>query len=44
MESISRVQAAKLRKLIHRKDKVLAVMHPPAVTYGRIMEMAGCVI
>ena len=42
MESISRVQAAKLRKLIHRKDKVLAVMHPPAVTYGRIMEMAGC--
>lgn len=42
MESLSRERAARLQQLIHRKDKVLAVMHPPAATYGRIMEMAGC--
>ena len=42
MESLSRIRAARLRGLINRKDKVLAVMHPPAATYARIMEMAGC--
>ena len=42
MESISRTRAARLQELIKRKDKVLAVMHPPAATYARIMEMTGC--
>ena len=42
MESLSRARAARLRELIQRKDKVLAVMHPPAATFARIMEMAGC--
>ena len=28
---------ARLRRLIHRKDKVLAVMHPPSATLARIM-------
>lgn len=42
MESISRTRAARLQELIHRQDKVLAVMHPPAATYARIMEMTGC--
>lgn len=42
MESLSRARAARLRELINRKDRVLAVMHPPAATYARIMEMAGC--
>lgn len=42
MESLSRARAARLRELINRKDKVLAVLHPPAAAYARIMEMAGC--
>ena len=33
---------ARLRRLIHRKDKVLAVMHPPSATLARIMEKSGC--
>lgn len=32
----------RLRELIHRKDKVLAVLHPPTATHARIMEQAGC--
>jgi 2-methylisocitrate lyase-like PEP mutase family enzyme len=28
--------------LIHRKDKVLAVLHPPTAAHGRVMEKAGC--
>lgn len=32
----------RLRRLIHRKDKVLAVLHPPTATHARIMEQAGC--
>ena len=35
-------KAAKLKELIHRKGKVLAVLHPPTATHGRIMEQAGC--
>ena len=31
-----------LRRLIHRKDKVLVVLHPPTATHARIMEQAGC--
>src|ERR1700736_6149342 len=31
-----------LRDLIHRRDKVLAVLHPPTAAHARIMEKAGC--
>ncbi|HEX6003881.1 MAG TPA: isocitrate lyase/PEP mutase family protein [Burkholderiales bacterium] len=32
----------RLRRLIHRKNKVLVVLHPPTATHARIMEQAGC--
>ena len=32
----------RLKQLIHRKGKVLAVLHPPTATHARIMEKAGC--
>src|SRR6266850_5316284 len=35
-------QTTRLKQLIHRKDKVLAVLHPPTATHARIMEQAGC--
>jgi 2-methylisocitrate lyase-like PEP mutase family enzyme len=35
-------KTTKLKQLIRRKDKVLAVMHPPTATHARIMERAGC--
>jgi 2-methylisocitrate lyase-like PEP mutase family enzyme len=31
-----------LRELIHRREKVLVVLHPPTATHARIMERAGC--
>jgi 2-methylisocitrate lyase-like PEP mutase family enzyme len=31
-----------LHALIHRQDKVLAVLHPPTAAHARIMEKAGC--
>jgi 2-methylisocitrate lyase-like PEP mutase family enzyme len=34
--------AERLRHLIHRKDRVLSVMHPPSATMARIMEQTGC--
>jgi len=34
--------SAQLRLLIHRRDKVLAVLHPPTAAHARIMEQAGC--
>src|SRR5450631_605762 len=34
--------SARLQRLIHRKDRVLAVMHPPSATLARIMEKSGC--
>jgi 2,3-dimethylmalate lyase len=34
--------AARLQRLIHRRDKVLAVMHPPSAALARIMQQAGC--
>src|SRR5690349_21450286 len=33
---------ARLQQLIHRRDKVLAVLHPPTAAHARIMERAGC--
>jgi 2,3-dimethylmalate lyase len=35
-------KSARLRELINRKDKVLAVLHPPTAAHARIMERAGC--
>ena len=35
-------QTARLQELIHRRDKVLAVLHPPTAAHARIMERAGC--
>src|SRR3954447_26421656 len=34
--------SARLQELIHRRDKVLAVLHPPTAAHARIMEKAGC--
>src|SRR5271165_4993196 len=34
--------SARLRQLIHRKDRVLSVLHPPSATLARIMEKSGC--
>ena len=33
---------AKLQALLQRKDKVLAVFHPPSAAHARLMEKAGC--
>jgi len=38
----SHEKSARLQQLIHRKDKVLAMLHPPTAAHGRIMEHAGC--
>ena len=35
-------RTARLQELIHRRDKVLAVLHPPTAAHARIMEQAGC--
>jgi 2-methylisocitrate lyase-like PEP mutase family enzyme len=37
-----RSPTARLQQLIHRRDKVLAVLHPPSAAHARIMEQAGC--
>src|SRR6266478_6345211 len=34
--------APRLRQLINRNDRVLAVLHPPNTACARIMEKAGC--
>src|SRR5262252_7521397 len=35
-------KSARLQELINRRDKVLAVLHPPTAAHARIMEKAGC--
>src|SRR5262245_421352 len=35
-------KTTRLKQLIHRQGKVLAVLHPPSATHARIMELAGC--
>jgi 2-methylisocitrate lyase-like PEP mutase family enzyme len=40
MKNVSK--GARLRELMHRKDKVLTVLHPPTAAHARIMERAGC--
>src|SRR5262249_43613024 len=42
MSDQSPSKSANLQALIHRRDKVLAVMHPPTAAHARIMEAAGC--
>ena len=42
MSEESPSKSANLQTLIHRRDKVLAVMHPPTAAHARIMEKAGC--
>ena len=32
----------RLQQLIHRQDRVLAVLHPPTAALARVMEQAGC--
>jgi 2-methylisocitrate lyase-like PEP mutase family enzyme len=39
---MNRSPSARLQQLIHRPDKVLAVLHPPTASHARIMERAGC--
>jgi 2-methylisocitrate lyase-like PEP mutase family enzyme len=39
---MDRAPTAHLQELIHRRDKVLAVFHPPTAAHARIMERAGC--
>lgn len=34
--------ARRLRELLERKDRVLAIMHPQTAAFARIMEQAGC--
>jgi len=41
MSARSSKMSARLQELIHRSDKVLAVMHPVSATHGRVMEAAG---
>ena len=35
-------KSGRLQDLIHRRDKVLTVLHPPSAAHARIMETAGC--
>ena len=42
LSSNERSPTARLRQLINRTDRVLAVLHPPSATLARIMEKAGC--
>src|SRR5215218_11465315 len=34
--------SARLKRLIHRTDRVLTVLHPPTAACARVMEAAGC--
>lgn len=42
MNQVANPRPARLRELIHRRDKVLAVMHTPSAALARIMDKAGC--
>jgi 2-methylisocitrate lyase-like PEP mutase family enzyme len=35
-------KSARLKQLIHRQGKVLAVLHPPTAAHARVMQAAGC--
>ena len=38
----SHEKSSRLQELIHRKGKVLVMLHPPTAAHARIMEHAGC--
>ncbi len=40
MKTVSK--GARLRALMNRRDKVLAILHPPTAAHARLMEKAGC--
>ena len=42
MSTKAESKSKRLQELIHRRDKVLAVLHPPTAAHARIMEKAGC--
>ena len=42
MSAKAESKSKRLQELIHRRDKVLAVLHPPTAAHARIMEKAGC--
>ena len=42
MKMSEKSKSAHLQELIRRRDKVLAVLHPPTAAHARIMEKAGC--
>ena len=42
MRTKAKAKSEHLQELIHRRDKVLAVLHPPTAAHARIMEKAGC--
>ena len=41
MDKASQSKSARLKQLIHRTDKVLAVFHPPSAALGRVLDKAG---
>lgn len=41
MDDSARAKRVRLQELIQRKDKVLAVIHPPTAAHGRIMDWCG---
>src|SRR6201987_4313137 len=41
MSTKAESKSALLQELIHRRDKVLAVLHPPTTAHARIMDKAG---
>ncbi|MBE89497.1 MAG: hypothetical protein CMM76_08670 [Rhodospirillaceae bacterium] len=42
MAVVTTKASTRLKQLIHRKDKVLVVLHPPSAAHARVMEEAGC--
>jgi 2-methylisocitrate lyase-like PEP mutase family enzyme len=41
-DDIARKKTKRLQQLIHRQDKVLAILHAPTAAHARIMADAGC--
>ena len=39
---MDRPSTARLQELIRRRDKVLAVLHPPTAAHARLTQRAGC--
>src|SRR5438046_9277161 len=39
---MERTSTAQLQERIHRRDRGLAVLHPPTAAHARLMQRAGC--